>query len=107
MAIVNGKTKNGFKYKYDNDVFADWEVMDWFTEILEIQDVPDGERTDEENMTMLRDMYAVIRKVFTRSEITSWKNSNRNDNGEVVAEWMWDDFADMFLDAKDKETKNS
>ena len=107
MATVKGETKNGFKYEYDNDVFADWEVMEWFTEILEIQDVPEDDRSDEDNMLLLRDMYAVIRKIFSRSQIAGWKNSNRNEKGEVVADWMWQDFADIFLDTNDKETKNS
>ena len=107
MAITKGETKNGFKYEYDNDVFANWEVMEWFTEILEIQDIPEEDRTNEDNMIMLRDMYAVIRKVFTRSQIASWKKTNRDENGEVVADWMWEDFADIFLETEDKETKNS
>jgi hypothetical protein len=107
MAITKGETKNGFKYEYDNDVFANWEVMEWFTEILEIQDIPEEDRTNEDNMIMLRDMYAVIRKVFTRSQIAAWKKTNRDENGEVVADWMWEDFADIFLETEDKETKNS
>lgn len=107
MAITKGETKNGFKYEYDNDVFANWEVMEWFTEILEIQDIPEEDRTNEDNMIMLRDMYAVIRKVFSRSQISAWKKTNRDENGEVVADWMWEDFADIFLETEDKETKNS
>lgn len=107
MAITKGETKNGFKYEYDNDVFANWEVMEWFTEILEIQDIPEEDRTNEDNMIMLRDMYAVIRKVFSRSQIAAWKKTNRDENGEVVADWMWEDFADIFLETEDKETKNS
>ena len=107
MAITKGETQNGFKYEYDNDVFANWEVMEWFTEILEIQDIPEEDRTNEDNMIMLRDMYAVIRKVFTRSQIAAWKKTNRDENGEVVADWMWEDFADIFLETEDKETKNS
>lgn len=107
MAITKGETKNGFRYEYDNDVFANWEVMEWFTEILEIQDIPEEDRTNEDNMIMLRDMYAVIRKVFTRSQIAAWKKTNRDENGEVVADWMWEDFADIFLETEDKETKNS
>ena len=107
MAIVKGSTKNGFVYEYDNDVFADWEVMEWFTEILEIQDISEEDRSNEDNMLLLRDMYAVIRKVFTRSQIAKWKNSNRNEKGDVVSDWMWEDFADMFLENKDEETKNS
>jgi len=107
MAIVKGSTKNGFVYEYDNDVFADWEVMEWFTEILEIQDIPEEDRSNEDNMLLLRDMYAVIRKVFTRSQIAKWKNSNRNEKGDVVSDWMWEDFADMFLENNDEETKNS
>lgn len=107
MAIAKGETKNGFKYEYDNDVFANWEVMEWFTEILEIQDIPEDDRSNEDNMILLRDMYAVIRKVFTRSQIAAWKKTNRDENGEVVTDWMWDDFADIFLGSDDKETKNS
>ena len=107
MAIAKGETKNGFKYEYDNDVFGNWEVMEWFTEILEIQDIPEEDRSNEDNMIMLRDMYAVIRKVFTRSQIAAWKKTNRNENGEVVSDWMWEDFADIFLGNDDKETKNS
>ena len=107
MAIAKGETKNGFKYEYDNDVFGNWEVMEWFTEILEIQDIPEDDRSNEDNMIMLRDMYAVIRKVFTRSQIAAWKKTNRNENGEVVSDWMWEDFADIFLGNDDKETKNS
>ena len=109
MAIVKDRTKNGFEYEYDNDVFADWEVMNWFTEILELQEIPEETRSSEDNMTLLRDMYAVIRKVFTRSQVAAWTNSNRNEKGEVVSEWMWEDFADIFLgdEHKDKTTKNS
>ena len=107
MAIVKGETRNGFKYEFDNDLFADWEVMDWFTEILEIQDIPEEARSDEDNMTMLRNMYAVIRKVFTRSDINAWKKTNRNEKGEVVAEWMWDDFAEIFLESENNDVKNS
>lgn len=107
MAIAKGETKNGFKYEYDNDIFGNWEVMEWFTEILEIQDIPEEDRSNEDNMIMLRDMYAVIRKVFSRSQIAAWKKTNRDESGEVVSDWMWEDFADMFLETKDKETKNS
>lgn len=107
MAIVKGETKNGFRYEYDNDVFANWEVMEWFTEILEVQETPEEERSNEDNMLMLRDMYAVVRKVFTRSQIASWKNTNRNEKGEVVSDWMWADFADIFLSDSDEATKNS
>ena len=107
MATVKGVTKNGFKYEYDNDMFGNWEVMEWFTEILEIQDIPEDDRSNEDNMIMLRDMYAVIRKVFTRSQIAAWKKKNRDEKGEVVSDWMWEDFSDMFLETKDEETKNS
>lgn len=104
--IVKGTTKNGFKFEYDNDVFADWEVMNWFTEILEIQDRPEDSRSVNDKMTLLRDMYAVVRKVFTRAQIAAWTATNRNKSGEVVSDWMWADFEDMFLDSEDKETKN-
>ena len=107
MAIVKGETANGFKYEYDNDIFADWEVMERFTEILELQEIPEETRSDEDNMLLLRDMYAVIRRVFTRSQITAWKKTNTNEKGEIVADWMWTDFADIFLGSEDKETKNS
>jgi hypothetical protein len=107
MAIVKGTTKNGFHYEYDNDLFGNWEVMERFTEILEIQEIPVEDRSDDENMLLLRDMYSVIRSVFTRSQIATWKKSNRNEKGEVVAEWMWGDFEDMFLETKDEKTKNS
>lgn len=107
MAIVKGKTQNGFEYEYDNDKFADWEVMNWFTEILEIQETPEERRGDEDNMTLLRDMYAVIRKVFTRSQIASWTSTNKDENGNVVSDWMWGDFEAMFLESENKEVKNS
>ena len=94
MAIAKGETKNGFKYEYDNDIFGNWEVMEWFTEILEIQDIPEEDRSNEDNMIMLRDMYAVIRKVFSRSQIAAWKKTNRDESGEVVSDWMWEDFAE-------------
>lgn len=107
MAIAKGVTKNGFAYEYDNDIFANWEVMEWFTEILELQEIPEEDRSNEDNMLLLRDMYAVIRKVFSRSQIAKWKNTNRNEKGEVVSDWMWEDFSNIFLEADDKETKNS
>ena len=107
MAIAKGKTKNGFEYEYDNDIFANWEVMEWFTEILELHEIPEEDRSNEDNMLLLRDMYAVIRKVFTRSQIAKWKNTNRNEKGEVVSDWMWEDFSNIFLETDDKETKNS
>lgn len=107
MAIVKGETKRGFKYEFNNDLFADWEVMDWFTEILEIQDIPEDERTADDNMIMLRNMYSVIRKVFSRAQISAWKKTNRNEQGEVVAEWMWGDFEEIFFDSDDKKVKNS
>lgn len=107
MAVVKGTTKNGFMFEYDNDVFADWEVMNWFTEILEIQEIPEDKKTDNDNMTLLRDMYAIVRRVFDRSQIATWTAANRDDNGNVVAEWMWADFEEMFLESEDKEVKNS
>ncbi len=107
--VVKGTTANGFKYEYDNEKLADWEVMDWLTEIMELGEIPEEEMTTEDTVTLIRDMYAVIRTMFTRQQITTWKNTNRNEKGEVVSEWMWQDFNNIFLgdeDNKDKETKN-
>lgn len=104
--IVKGTTANGFNYEYDNDKLADWEVMDWLTEIMELEEIPEEDRTPEETVTFIRDMYAVIRTMFSRRQITAWKNTNRNEKGEVVSELMWQDFSDIFLSDEDKETKN-
>ena len=108
--LVKGTTVNGFKYEYNNDKLGDWEVMDWLTEIMELQEISDEDRSPEETVTLMRDMYAVIRKMFTRKQITAWKNTNRNEKGEVNSENMWSDFSDIFLsdgEEKDEETKNS
>lgn len=103
---VKGTTPNGFKYEYDNEKLANWEVMDWLTEIMELSDIPDDERSEDDTITLVRDMYAVIRFIFTRKQITAWKNTNRNEEGEVVAEHMWQDFNELFMSGEDKETKN-
>ena len=105
--IVKGTTANGFNYEYDNSIFGDWEIMDWLTEMLELQEIPDEERTIEENTLLMRDMYAIIRKVFTRSQIASWKNVNKDEGGNIIAERMWEDFREMFFQSEDKDTKNS
>ena len=104
--IVKGTTRNGFNYEYDNEKLTNWEVMDWLTEIMELQDIPEEDRSAEDNVTLIRDMYAVIRCIFTRKQITAWKNTNRNEHGEVIAEYMWDDFNELFMSEEDKETKN-
>lgn len=105
--ITKGTTVNGFNFEYDNDLFADWEIMDWFTEVLEIQGKPEEKRTNEDNMTLLRDMYSIIHRLFTREQIANWKETNRDENGKVVPEYMWRDFQKIFLESEDKEVKNS
>ena len=100
--IVKGTTANGFNYEYDNEKLTNWEVMDWLTEIMELDDIPESDRSPEDSITLVRDMYAVIRFM----QITAWKNTNRNENGEVVSELMWQDFNDLFISGEDKETKN-
>jgi len=108
--VVKGTTANGFKYEYDNEKLTDWEIMDWLTEIMELGEIPEEEMTADETVTLIRDMYAVIRAMFTRQQITAWKKTNRNEKGEVESDRMWQDFYNIFLsdeDDKDKETKNS
>jgi len=104
--IVKGVTQNGFKYEYENEKLADWEVMDWLTEIMELGDIPEDKITAQDTVILARDMHAVVRAMFTRKQIAEWKNTNRNEKGEVVSELMWRDFNDMFLSDEDKETKN-
>lgn len=109
MAIVKGTTKNGFEYEFDNDIFGDWEVMDWFTEILEIEDIPAESRSADQNMTLMRNMFGIIRRAFTRKQINAWKATNRDENGNVDDELMWGDFEEIFLSDEDadEEIKNS
>lgn len=104
--LIKGTTTNGFEYEYDNEKLADWEVTDWITEIMELSDIPSEELTAEQTVTLMRNMHAVIRKMFTRKQITAWKNTNRNEKGEVISENMWKDFNDIFFSDEDKETKN-
>lgn len=106
MAIVKGTTANGFNYEYDNEKLTNWEVMDWLTEIMELEDIPEEDRSTEDSITLIRNMYAVIRFIFTRKQIAAWKNTNRNEKGEVVSDYMWQDFNDLFISGEDKETKN-